>query len=404
MLLQGKKKNEAGIAVMLALVTITVLSVLAAELIYETQIYKRIIFNSVDRLQSYHLAKTGLKLARLQLLAAKKAKAGLKKLGSAAPVSMAEVEMIWRLPLTLPPPIFPDASLALRTKLESLKKELDLGNATININISGESGKIPLNSLIWKPSIPRRRRPPPNPPVPPPNPDKNENPMSNTVIEILTELISQKKDTDEDFYDQYEYLDPTVLVENLTAWMNINIKTDGDNIPKESYYEEQDPPYHVKNAPLYSFSELRMVKGFEDKLISFLEEYFTATLSEGININTIEEKLFKSLFPSLEEEDVEAFITRREATTFTDIKDFWKFMKEEFEYTDEDKEELEKKGILFTVDETSYRALVEIETNYAKRTWLAYFGLGLPSYSRGKVISAKANDKTPPSIVYLRAD
>ena len=390
---------------MLALVTITVLSVLAAELIYETQVYKRIIFNSVDRLQSYHLAKTGLKLARLQLLAAKKAKAGLKRLAAAAPVSMAEVEMIWRLPLTLPPPVFPDASLALQTKLEDLKEELGLGNASININISGESGKIPLNRLVWKPPKQKRRTPaPPGGGIPGANPDENENPIPNTIIEILTELISQKKDTDEDFYEQYEYLNPTVLVGNLTAWMSPNVKTDGDNVAKESYYKEQDPPYHVKNAPLYSFSELRMVKGFEDKLINFLEEYFTATLSEGININTIKRELFKSLFPLLNEEDLEIFIERRDTTIFTDIKDFWKFMEEEFEYTDKDKKELEQKGILFTVNETSYRALVEVETNYAKRTWLAYFGLNVPSYSRGRVVDTKANDKTPPSIVYLRAD
>ena len=396
-----KKRNEAGVAVMLALVTITVLAVLAAELIYETQVYRRIVFNSASRLQSYYLAKSGLKLARLQLLAAKKAKKQLKKLAGIVPISLAEVEMIWKLPLTLPPPVFTDASLALQSSLEELKEELGLGNATINISISGESQKISLNRLVWKPQIPRQT--PPAGQVD--TAASPENSMKNTIVNILTELINQKKDEDENFYNQYEYLNPITLIENLQAWIDPKINIDGDNLPKENYYQEQDPPYNVKNAPLYAFSELRLVKGFEEQLINFLEEYFTATLSEGLNINTAEKKLLKSIFLDLEEEEIDKIIERREILPFPGTKEFWEYMKEEFKYTEQSKKELEKKGIVITVDETSYQAIIEIDTNYSKRTWVAYFGLEAPSGSSSRSSNNQlTDDKTPPSIVYLRAD
>lgn len=58
---------------------------------------------------------------------------------------------------------------------------------------------------------------------------------------------------------------------------------------EDDYYQAQDPPYRAANRPLLSVDELRMVEGFDAKLVEALRPYVTVyplVVRTGINLNT----------------------------------------------------------------------------------------------------------------------
>ena len=86
------------------------------------------------------------------------------------------------------------------------------------------------------------------------------------------------------------------LTDSLIDWV------DGDEVsrqggPEDDYYQAQDPPYFSANAPLLSLEELRLIQGFDTRLVEGLRPYLTvypyapggcgnAGVGCGVNPNT----------------------------------------------------------------------------------------------------------------------
>jgi type II secretory pathway component PulK len=100
--------------------------------------------------------------------------------------------------------------------------------------------------------------------------------------------------------------DPLELARNLLDWVD----GDGDRIkggPEDEYYSRQDPPYTAHNHPLLSVEELRLVEGFDPRLVAMLASYVTvypfapggcanAAVGCGLNLNTAEPFVLKALY------------------------------------------------------------------------------------------------------------
>jgi general secretion pathway protein K len=68
---------------------------------------------------------------------------------------------------------------------------------------------------------------------------------------------------------------------------------------EDSYYQEQDPPYRAANRSLLSVDELRMVEGFDGRLVEALRPYVTVypyAGGSGINLNTAPPHVLALLF------------------------------------------------------------------------------------------------------------
>jgi hypothetical protein len=122
-------------AMLMALMTMVVLAILAGELIYQSGVYSSVVFRQRDQLRATLLARSGLRLALLQLHAAKKAKGKVKEMGLGDNVSA--VDKIWQTPLVLPPPPIPGLSgidTATRNAFSNslgMKPRMPIGNGTI---------------------------------------------------------------------------------------------------------------------------------------------------------------------------------------------------------------------------------------------------------------------------------
>ena len=397
MSMQKKMSNQKGVAIILALITITILSVLVGELMYETALYKRIVANNIDQLQAKNLTRIGLKLARLQILGTRKAKQKIKEFGKNLPIKAADVELIWRTPLLLPPPLPGNASLVLKSEHGKFTDALGL-NGNLSVHIVGESQKLNINRLVWLVKAKKKKDDDPNKTEEekkaeeeaankdPEEEEKTEEELleifRKTMIDAVDELLAKKREDDEDFYEKYDSISGKVIIGNLLAWVDPNTIVDGDGSQADAFYLEQTPPYHIKKAPLYSMSELNLIKGFDDELTNFISEYFTTVLTEGINVNQVDSKLIQALFPSISDDDLEKFEERRTDLPFEDVDEFWKYMNEELGFEEEDKEEIDESGLLFVTEETAFRVVIEARSGDARKLWVASLGVAPPTLVR----------------------
>lgn len=435
-------KNQQGVAMMMAIATMVVLSILAAELVYQTSVYSGIVFRQRDQLQARLLARSALRMGLLQLKAAEKAKTAAKNLGGGEGLT----DRIWQTPLILPPPEPKGLSRTDQQALEGFRKSLGL-NGTISVSISAESDRLSLNNLVWLTKaqedaarggggggdkvdpcidgVTGERIPgcvtPPEPPKPPIDPEKKKEALAKikkNYVEILDQLLEQKRKSDDDFREKFATVNAETLIGNLIAWMDPETKTDGDNRDKEDYYTRLETPYAIKNSPLNSESELYMVKGFSDPIVKLVTEHFSIQSSSSVNPNKATLSLLQALIPELNNEDLTKIETKRNETPFGKADDFWAYLETLGKFEDA-KKRLTEQGIKFLEGETAYRIIVSAESGQANKTWMALVGEAPPAVDSPPVAppvnpppggaapptKPEGNtDSKPLNIIYLKAD
>jgi type II secretory pathway component PulK len=387
-------KNQKGVAMMMALVTFLVLSILVGELAYETGVYNGVVWRQADQLKARLIARSGLRLALLQVRAAEKAAQKAQSMGLQNP---ALTEQIWKTPLVLPPPPVPGLGVAETQALDAFVKSLDL-DGTLTVTITGENSRINLNQMVWlrqgqTPQPNPNPSPNPNPgpnPGPNPNPNPSPNPMSpeerakqlesarRAVAQVIDQLLESKRRTDDQFRDRYGIVTGEVLAGNLLAWMSPDVQVDGDNREKFDYYSRFEPtPYSLKNAPLATESELFMIKGFDDTLARLISDNFTTQPTAGLNVNDASELLLRALIPELGDFEIERILQRRTDQTlggpFKSADDFWGFLNTFGDFA-EAKKRLQEQGIGILEKESSFRVVVTAQSGSASKTWVAQLG------------------------------
>jgi general secretion pathway protein K len=98
---------------------------------------------------------------------------------------------------------------------------------------------------------------------------------------------------------------------------------DEDDIPEDlngaeaSYYENLDPPYTVKNGPIDSVGELRLIRGVTEEVYGKLaagcggKPCFTTAPTTQINVNTVSVEVCWALHPNLNEEACNELVEAR---------------------------------------------------------------------------------------------
>jgi len=110
----------------------------------------------------------------------------------------------------------------------------------------------------------------------------------------------------------------TGLVDALIDWMDADDQPHGTAGAEDSAYYNRD--YHVKNAPLDRWKELRLIRGFDDKIVNRLVSVAVvrevpASGFSAININTAGMKVLMAIMPKMTRADAEIFIAERPFNT-----------------------------------------------------------------------------------------
>lgn len=416
-------KNEKGVAMMMAMVTFLVLSVLVGELVYETGVYNSVVWRQVDQYRAKLLARSALRLALLQVRAAEKARAKAKSLGLGESTSL--TDQIWQTPLVLPPPSPPGFGEADSKSLDEFGKKLGL-EGSLSVSITGENGRMNLNQLVWL-----KDKSAEGGTTPPAETDEEKSKRLEAsrqgIAQFVDELLEQKRRSDDAFRDRYGAVRGEVLVKNILAWIDPATLVDGDNQNKTEYYSRVEPyPYALHNAPLASESELYMIKGFDDTLANLFADTFTTQLTGGINVNEASSNLMRALIPELGEVELERIQKRKEDDSlggkFKNAEDFWNFLATLGNF-EEAKRRLDERGVTILGPETSYRVVLTAKSGQATKTWTAKIGPLPPKSGEMKTpgfpapptqpqvpqpqnpgTQATNSDSNSLNIIYLKAD
>ncbi len=298
----------------MALFFVVIMSFLATSISYDTLIEYNVSAQSVNRLRSYYAAKSGVELSLLRILIYRKA---LAMLGDKIKGNESMLDPIWAFPFAWPPSKFlpeglnaVDASIITKLETESLM------NAEFITNISDEAGKIDINDLG----------------------STSESIQKATRQQIL-KIFNIELENNDKFNEEYANFDFEQLVNNIQDWVDED-KTSANGGDEKSAYPDFRSQYELSNLdfmpPNQSFKtidELHMVANMTDELFDLLKSRVTIYGVKGININTADSDVLKSLDSRITNEVAGSIIERIEnkekGGPFKNEEDFLAFLESE---------------------------------------------------------------------------
>jgi len=134
---------------------------------------------------------------------------------------------------------------------------------------------------------------------------------------------------------------PEELTQAIADWIDTDLTNNIPDGAEDGFYMNQPKPYRVANTPLQSISELRLIKGFQDKKVyqsitrliegrstSSSKRFASAALCAfntdnnsniPININTASVEVLKSLQSGITQAQIEDIVQTREKDAYTKV-------------------------------------------------------------------------------------
>ncbi|MBS1984754.1 MAG: general secretion pathway protein GspK [Bdellovibrionales bacterium] len=289
------RKNESGVALIMVLMSLALLTVLSVELIAASRIDLRIARNARDRVQALYLAQSSARMAMLRFRLYKQVRdfkdgAGA---GMAIPGLTPQVlDGIWSFPL-------PNLPLDAMTEAKWPGK--------ITSVATSEGSKIPINLLD---ANPHRR---------------SSKEVAETVQKQFVQLIEGMLQ-DEEFDKLYRGLRVDDLINPVIDWIDADndAKSGGDEL---RYYDRQNPPYRPRNDRIPKLSELYMLENWNDDLVKRIAPHLSAlNTSLDINPNYVSVDRLKIWEPKLTNEDLAYISVKRREQNFETLDDLAKWI------------------------------------------------------------------------------
>jgi general secretion pathway protein K len=300
-----RRQNNKGSAILIAIFAMILAITIATEIAYETQVEYIGASQQIQRLKAYYAAKSGAEMGLLRILLYQKA---LAQFGKQLGAQKGMLDMIWKFPYTWPPVGLDQMSNANKNAVQEVVGE-SLMDAEIVTTISGEGGRIDLNDLA----------------------SESED-LRNGVRAQLLQIFTSEKESNKEFADKYSNFRFDELVGNIQDWVDEDKNGVVSKREESSIYEQPKdgstydlPP----NSPFKTIEELHMVAEMTDDLYDLLKDKITVNGSKGINVNTADKAILKSLETGITDEIVSEILKRREDPAqgpFQDDNDFFSFL------------------------------------------------------------------------------
>ena len=334
--LKSSIKQERGVALLMVLSTITLLTYVLAEFTFETKLNKIKTQNLMDKLQSRLTAEAGVKFALAKLRIYGEAINLLEKNKTLKEAIKPEsLEGMIKQPFMFPIPLSKDSNIIQKSAVQEFAKNTIL-MGTLSVNIKSVSGFINPNNLRIK----EKSKNPTKPKVKKEEDrDEDEDSKDNAktvseltfkqIVEALTKSIEDKKSSDEEFDALYGNVDPEYLAKELKFYVMDEKEMD------EATKAEVDGKFAESNiipkhAPMTSLEELYLLPSWSDTIVELIKDRLSIHEVSIIHINEITKDQLYVIFPKITEEQTEEFFKYRDGDPennqkphkFKDEKDF----------------------------------------------------------------------------------
>ena len=153
-------------------------------------------------------------------------------------------------------------------RIDEMNIETDHGG-TLHVKIVDTGSRLNLNALV--------------------DPIETSEDLDQTEAEEFLVALIEKVIAEIELPEGEKFYDPRDLARSLIDYIDPNTSALGARGSEDDYYQKQTPPYQAANRPLLSVTELRLVEGFDAKLVDALTPYVTVYPlggRAGLNINT----------------------------------------------------------------------------------------------------------------------
>jgi general secretion pathway protein K len=117
------------------------------------------------------------------------------------------------------------------------------------------------------------------------------------------------------------------LAQAVVDWLDVNIDALPPDGAEDEYYLGLEYPYLAANRKLVSVSELRLIKGFDQKTYERLKPYVAALPDKTtINVNTAPAVVLACLGEDIDLELAAAIVEKRKEEPFEKVEDFTKLV------------------------------------------------------------------------------
>ncbi len=297
-----KSNNQRGVALITAIAALTLMTYLAMEVTYDSQVEYVINAQQINRVKAYYAARSGIDISLLRI---KIFQTIQQKLGKNLPMA-GMIDQIWRFPLMWPLELPEELNAVDKDIMKDATKE-SLIDSTFSTSITDEGSKIDVTNLI----------------------SPSQNLREITKKQLITIFENKIKD-DENFSREYNGYRFDVLINNIADWMSSkNESLNGGD--KRSGYRDRGSDTFPPNRNFRTVQELRLVTGMTDVFFQILEPQITIYGIRGINPNTATSQVLQSIDPTITKEIADEVIKRRndpELGPFKDAAAFFQFLEE----------------------------------------------------------------------------
>lgn len=280
-------KNQRGVALLVAIFCVVLISFLAIEVSFDATSEYLIASEEVKRVQALYAAKAGVHISLLRINIYQQVK---QTMGEMLKGNENVVEMIWQMPFVWPPDSIlpPEVSRVDREAIKEVVGESLMGETQYRCDIFSETSKLDLNDLA--------------------SPSKG---LAESTKRQLMRMIENRMAAEDDWSEEHRNLKPEELVNNIADW--IDTDNEGRNSADEkSFYSDLKSEHIPPNQPLKTLEELHMVYGMTDSLYSYLAPLVTVYGVKGVQVNHASVDVLRSLDPQITEEIAKLIIKRRD--------------------------------------------------------------------------------------------
>jgi general secretion pathway protein K len=299
-------KNQRGMALMLAIACMVMITFIAMEVIYDSRVEYDVNSQTLNRLKAFYAAKSGMQLSLLRIKTYQQVQT---QYGSMLGSNAKMLDQIWQFPMAWPLPIPAELNAMDKDAFKKLTKESTM-DAAYMTTIEDEGSKIDLNDLV--------------------SPSKT---LAKITRQQILNIFEQKKLEDEVFMRAHSNVRFDELVNSMIDWMSYKSGSDNGGDKRSAYGDlnaETGTDYFPPNRPFRTIAELHMIPGMLDYFFDLLAPRVTLNGMKGINPNLATKDVLKSLDPGMTDEVVNAIVKRRddkdEGGPFKDAQDFWGFV------------------------------------------------------------------------------
>jgi hypothetical protein len=323
-------KNEKGIALLMVLSSITILTYLLLDLTFETKLNKIKTQNQFDQLQARLTSEAGLNFSLAKLRIYQEGQNYLEKNKKLKDiVSPSLLENMVTQPFFYPIPTPKGADIIQRTAIEDFIKNVSI-SGELHVSINSITGFINPNNLRIKnksKSESANKNEQDNLKDEYGNREENfedndddgENGSGKTVSEftygqlvrLLTNSLEQKKTEDEEFEALYGNLEPELLVKELRYYVsNETEMEEADKAEVDSNFMEKD--LIPKHAPMVSLDELYLLPSWPDSIVDLVKSKLSVHEVSIIHVNEIGRELLRIIFPGMNDDQLTEFFRYRD--------------------------------------------------------------------------------------------